>query len=217
MQQQQQQQQAARNTVPTQEMAQGAAYMAVARTSQLPRGRIQRKAVVSGAVCPQQQPNKSQDQRGQKVQKGQKGQEGKKEQKEDQSKKAAAGKQPKKDAGTGGPAVISTAGKKKKQNNNRMRDEVNVPMELVQNAGVLAFRFLWGYWLHVRPVFRRRSALRERLRSGCLTFADAVLCVLAAGFVLTVVLLGVVVFRVLVVVGIVCQYTSTVLSLLLGM
>lgn len=68
--------------------------------------------------------------------------------------------------------------------------------------------------MHVRPVFHGGSALRGRLRDGRLTLADAVLCVLAAGFVLTVVAVGVVVFRVLVFVGWTFRCVSTVLGVL---
>ncbi|ERS98935.1 hypothetical protein HMPREF1624_04128 [Sporothrix schenckii ATCC 58251] len=183
-------------TLPTQEMAQGAAYMAVARTGRLPRNRIQQNTVAGMDIkSPTQLGKQKQQQNG-------------------------VGKQPKQNkraAGTGGPTVPMTTRKRKQQTNNHQCDDANVPLELIQKAGVMMFRLLLQYWTHVRPVFHRRSALRGRLRRGCLTFTDAFLCVQAAGFVLTLVMVSVVVFRVLVVVGICCHYTSGMMSFLLGM
>ncbi|CAK7227960.1 hypothetical protein SCUCBS95973_006721 [Sporothrix curviconia] len=97
-----------------------------------------------------------------------------------------------------------------------MRDEGNVPLELVQNAGMAAFKLLARYWVHVRPVFHRRSPLRGRLRNGRLTLADVFLCVLAAGFVLAMVLIGVMVFRVLAFMSRFLQVISRVMGVLSG-
>lgn len=175
--------------------------MAVARTGpgKLPRGRPQTKLV--GVDMSMQKPQKKPEKRP-----------GKK----DKEKNNSGGQLEKLVAGTGALLGAVADVKRKRGKRPQSDTDINVPLELVQNAGILAAALLVRYWRHVRPVFQRRSALRGRLRRGHATFADMVLCVLAAGFVVTLVLVGVVVFRVLVVVGTVCQMTSSGLSKLMG-
>lgn len=74
-------------------------------------------------------------------------------------------------------------------------------LEVIYDAAALTLHLLTKYWIHVRPVFQRSSALRVRLRGGGLSLEDALLCVLAAGFVVTTAVVGLLVLRVLVAVS----------------
>ena len=92
-----------------------------------------------------------------------------------------------------------------------------VLLELVKNAGMLSFSIMTRYYSHVRPVFDSRSKLRARFRAGRLTLPDGFLILLAGGFAVTLVLVGVVAFRVLVAFGVVFQFTAGLISMILGL
>ncbi len=96
-------------------------------------------------------------------------------------------------------------------------DDNNAPWELIKSAGMLLYTMMTRYWVLVRPVFYANSALRIRFRTGRLTFNDSVLCILAGGFVVAVMLLAMVAYRVLVAFGTVLQLTASIFGTMLGM
>lgn len=89
--------------------------------------------------------------------------------------------------------------------------------DLVKNAGMISYAIMARYYAHVQPVFNSRSKLRARFRTGQLTLPDGLLIIFAGGFVVTLVFVGVVIFRVLVAFGVVFQFVAGVISAVLGL
>ncbi|EPE09930.1 hypothetical protein F503_05025 [Ophiostoma piceae UAMH 11346] len=124
---------------------------------------------------------------------------------------AAANQIRRKPVGTSKPSENSRGGSRKSSHGSEAL------LEVIKNAGMLSFAIMTRYYSHVQPVFDSRSKLRARFRAGRLTLPDGFLIMLAGGFVVTLVLVGVVAFRVLVAFGVVFQFTAGMISMILGL